>query len=115
MRRSCPAATTAATCRRRPNGPCTPPPCPMPTTAPPKPSSPVPPRWPPAAGPRPSHGRSRALQILPLQGAYKARLPEAMGYADRMLGHAARGLGLTHADWWEVPRRHADFDAMELG
>src|SRR5690349_21029271 len=44
---------------------------------------------------------------------YKARLPEAMGYAECMLGHAARGLGLNHADWRDVTRRHADFDAME--
>jgi hypothetical protein len=44
---------------------------------------------------------------------YKARLPQALTCAYRMLEHAFTGLGLNHSDWRQVTRGHADFDSLD--
>ena len=44
---------------------------------------------------------------------YKARLPQALACAYRMLEHASAGLGLNHSDWRQVTRGHADFDSLD--
>ena len=43
---------------------------------------------------------------------YKARLPQALTCAYRMLEHASTGIGLNHSDWRQVTRGHADFDSL---
>lgn len=44
---------------------------------------------------------------------YKANLDEALGYGERMLGHAMAAIGLNHADWRAVGPDHADFTGLD--
>ncbi|WP_307419908.1 hypothetical protein [Azospirillum rugosum] len=44
---------------------------------------------------------------------YKANLDEALGYGERMLGHAMAAIGLNHTDWRIVGPDHADFTGLD--
>ncbi|MGF7175398.1 hypothetical protein [Azospirillum doebereinerae] len=44
---------------------------------------------------------------------YKADLAEALGYGERMIGHAMAALGVNHSDWRTVTPATADFTGLE--
>lgn len=44
---------------------------------------------------------------------YKANLDRALGYGERMLGHAMAALGVNHTDWRSITPATADFRGLE--